>query len=276
VAKSFYELSFGEPRWRPSPLAARMVAGGRLGRKSGRGYYDYGENAVRPADPDPPPPGGGEGLVVIAGDSPIAVALRALAAGTGWEVRSPAEAEGEVPALILDCGADPDDPPLQGGPQAILCVEGSLGELDPAGTAVGFHLALPLGKLVELTRADTTSPAAVQATERFFATLGMVSEWVGDVPGLVLGRIVAQLVNEAAFALGEGVGSVEDINTGMVLGLAHPRGPLEWGDLLGLDHVLMQLDALNDFYRAEAYRAAPLLRRHVAAGRLGTRAGEGF
>ena len=276
VAKSFYELSFGEPRWRPSPLAARLVAAGRLGRKSGRGYYDYGEGAARPEDPPAPLPGGGAGLVVVAGDGPIAMALRALAAGVGWEVRSPLEAEGEVPALILDCGADPEDPPLQGGPQAILCAEGALGDLDPAGTAVGFHLMVPLGSLVELTRSDTTSPAAVEAAERFFASLGMVAEWVGDAPGLVLGRIVGQLVNEAAFALGEGVGTVEDVNTGMVLGLNHPRGPLEWGDLLGLDNVLMLLDALNDFYRAEAYRAAPLLRRHVAAGRLGTRTGEGF
>jgi 3-hydroxybutyryl-CoA dehydrogenase len=278
VAKSFYDLSFGEPRWRPSPLAARMVAGGRLGRKSGRGYYEYGDEASRPADPEPPPPGGGDGLVVIAGDSPLAVALRAMASGAGWEVRSPAEAEaeGEVPELIVDCGADPDDPPLQGGPQAILCVEGSLGELDPAGTAVGFHLMVPLGRLVELTRSETTSPAAAQTTERFFSSLGMATEWVGDAPGLVLGRIVGQLVNEAAFALGEGVGSVEDINTGMVLGLNHPRGPLEWGDQLGLDHVLMLLDALNDFYRSETYRAAPLLRRHVASGRLGARTGEGF
>jgi 3-hydroxybutyryl-CoA dehydrogenase len=275
VAKSFYELSFGEPRWRPSPLAARMVAGGRLGRKSGRGYYEYG-NGGRPEDPPAPDPGGGDGLVVIAGETPLSVDLATLATDAGWDVRSPAEAEGDVPALILDCGADPDDPPLQGAPQAILCAEATLGDLDPEGTAVGFHLLPPLGRLVELTRADTTSPATVAATERFFATLGMRVEWVGDAPGLVLGRIVAQLVNEAAFALGEGVGTAEDIDTGMVLGLNHPRGPLAWGDLVGLDQVLATLDGLNDFYREERYRAAPLLRRHVAAGRLGQHVGQGF
>jgi 3-hydroxybutyryl-CoA dehydrogenase len=104
----------------------------------------------------------------------------------------------------------------------------------------------------------------------------MSAEWVGDAPGLVLGRIVAQLVNEAAFALGEGVGSAEDIDTGMELGLNHPRGPLAWGDIVGLDQVLTTLDALNDFYREERYRAAPLLRRHVAAGRLGQHVGQGF
>jgi 3-hydroxybutyryl-CoA dehydrogenase len=274
VAKSFYELSFGEPRWRPSPLAERMVAAGRLGRKSGRGYYDYPHGP--PADPSPRRPGGGDGLVVIAGETPLTEELWARAEDAGWDVRSPAGAEGEVPALILDCGAEAEDPPLQGGPQAILCVEGSLGELDPEGTAVGFHLMPPLGSLVELTRTETTSPAAVAAVEGFFATLGMVAEWVGDAPGLVLGRIVGQLVNEAAFALGEGVGSAVDIDTGMELGLNHPRGPLQWGDLAGLDQVLVLIDGLRGFYGEERYRAAPLLRRHVAAGRFGQHVGQGF
>ena len=101
-------------------------------------------------------------------------------------------------------------------------------------------------------------------------------EWVGDAPGLVLGRIVGQLVNEAAFALGEGVGSAEDIDAGMLLGLNHPRGPLAWADAIGLDQVLAVLDALVDEYREDRYRAAPLLRRLVWDGRLGRRTGAGF
>jgi 3-hydroxybutyryl-CoA dehydrogenase len=116
----------------------------------------------------------------------------------------------------------------------------------------------------------------VAGAERFFASLGMHAEWVGDAPGLVLGRIVGQLVNEAAFALGEGVGSAEDIDAGMELGLNHPRGPLEWGDLAGLDQILLLIDGLRGFYGEERYRAAPLLRRHVAAGRFGQHVGQGF
>jgi 3-hydroxybutyryl-CoA dehydrogenase len=92
----------------------------------------------------------------------------------------------------------------------------------------------------------------------------------------VLGRIVCQLVNEAAFALGEGVGAAEDVDAGMVLGLNHPHGPLEWADRIGLDHVLAVLDGLADEYREERYRAAPRLRRLVLEGRLGRQTGAGF
>ena len=283
VAKSFAELSFGEPRWRPSPLSARMVAAGRTGRKSGRGFYDYRDGPHRPDDPAEPPraelpsaPGGP--VVVIAGEIPLALELIERAEEAGWDVRTPAEAGGEVPFLILDCGASEDDPPLQGGPQAICLHDGSLAALDPGGAAVGFHALPPLepGGLVELTRGPDSRDAAARAAERFFATLGFHTEWVGDAPGLALGRIVCQLVNEAAFAVGEGVGTPADLDAGMVHGLNHPRGPLAWGDQIGLDHVLAVLDALWDEYREERYRAAPLLRRLVLSGRVGLATGEGF
>ena len=76
----------------------------------------------------------------------------------------------------------------------------------------------------------------------------------------MLGRIVCQVINESAFALGEGVGAARDIDLGMVLGLSHPRGPLEWADAIGLDHVLAVLEALCEEYREERYRPAPALR----------------
>jgi 3-hydroxybutyryl-CoA dehydrogenase len=121
VARSFHEQSFGEPRWRPSPLTARLVAAGRTGRKAGRGWYDYRDGPHRAPDPAPPapaspPPGG---LVVVAGDTALAAALIERAEAAGWAAGTPAEAEGEEPFLILDCGASEEDPPLQGGPQAV-------------------------------------------------------------------------------------------------------------------------------------------------------------
>jgi 3-hydroxybutyryl-CoA dehydrogenase len=214
--------------------------------------------------------------VVIAGDGAVAWALRDAAAEAGWVVAEPAEAEGELPALILDCGATEDDAPLQGAHQAILCDAAPLAALDPGGTAAGFHMLVPLGRLVELTAQPSTAPSALAATEAFFATLGMAAERVGDAPGLVLGRIVCQLVNEASFALGEGVGSADDIDAGMQLGLNYPHGPLEWADAIGLDHVLSVLEGLGEAYREERYRPAPELRRLVLAGRLGSATGAGF
>jgi 3-hydroxybutyryl-CoA dehydrogenase len=279
VSKSFYELGFGEPRWRPSPLSARMVAAGRHGRKSGRGWYDYSQDPYRHPDPEPPQVGGGDGrLVVIAGDLMIAHELRELAADAGWDAREPADADGAVPFLCVDAGLAPSDHPLQGAPQAILCAYGSLHELDPGGGAVGFHALPPLapGRLVELTRSPATTPAAAHRTEELLATMGLHSAWVADAPGLVLGRIVCQVINESAFAVAEGVGSVEDVDAGMVLGLNHPRGPLAWADAIGLDHVLAVLDALRHELGEERYRAAPLLRTLVAEGRVGELATAGF
>jgi 3-hydroxybutyryl-CoA dehydrogenase len=262
VSLSFHELSFGEPRWRPSPLSARMVAAGRLGRKTGRGWYEYPRE--RAEDPEPPAAGGGnDRLIVVAGEVAVAHELRALAAQADFDARSQDEADGEVPWLLIDAGADPEGPPLQGGPVALLCADGSLHALDGGGGAVGFHVLPPLegSPLVELTRGPGTVASAAERVEELFAALGLRTVWVADAPGLVLGRIVAQLINEACFAVAEGVGSREDVDAGMVLGLSHPRGPFAWCEEIGAEHVLAVLDALRIELGEERYRAAPLLRR---------------
>jgi 3-hydroxybutyryl-CoA dehydrogenase len=272
VAKSFTELSFGEPRWKPSPIQARMVEAGRLGRKSGRGYYDYtGEGPYRTEDPEPPGERGPEArageaatasrgtLVAILGDGPLADGLRERARATGYELREGAPAE-----LVVDARLQPVDPPPGGAPLLVLCAAGSLAARGEPG-AIGFHLLPPLDRcrLVELTSLPTAQPFASEAAEEFFTRLAFVAEWVGDAPGLVLGRIVCQLVNEAFFAVGEGVGSEQDVDAGLTLGLNHPRGPFEWCDELGLHHVATTLDALWRERREERYRLAPLLQRRA-------------
>jgi len=262
ISQSFFEQSFHEPRWRPSPLAARAVAAGRHGRKTGEGWFRYPDGP--PPDPEPPEPGGGDGLVVVAGESDLAEELAEAAIGAGWDVAAPGDAHGEVPSLIVDCGGH--DAVLQGGPQLLLCDAAPLAAQDPGGPSAGFHLLPPFGRMAELTSGPSTAPATLAAAERFFATLGMATERVGDAPGLVLGRIVAQLVNEACFAVGEGVGSPEDVDAGMVLGLNHPRGPMEWGDEIGAAEVLVLLTALQDEYREERYRPAPELVRAARTG----------
>jgi 3-hydroxybutyryl-CoA dehydrogenase len=257
VAKSFAELSFGEPRWRPSPIQARMVAAGRLGRKSGRGFYEYApDGSHREPDPEPPEPGGGDGtLLAIVGNGPLAEGLRERAREAGYDLR-----EGGPAELIVDARPDPAAGVPGGAPAVALCASSSLAARGEPG-AVGFHLLPPLGGLVELTRTDTTPDFAAEAAEQLFARLGFHAEWVQDAPGLVLGRIVCQLVNEAWFAIGEGVGSEDDVDAGLTLGLNHPRGPIEWGDAIGLDHIMSVLDGLWTERREERYRPAPLLHR---------------
>ena len=270
VQRSFWEQSYGEPRWRPSPAVERLVAAGRLGRKAGEGWFAYPREA---ADPEPPAPGGGDGLVVVAGESVLAGELLEAAADAGWDVAIPEEAEGELPALIVDCGSTEDDVPLQGGPQVLLCDAAPLSALDPGGASAGFFTLPAAGaRLVELTRTPTTSPVTAAAAENFFRSLGRHVEWVGDAPGLVLGRIVCQLVNEGCFALDAAVGSPEDVDAGLVLGLNHPRGPLEWADAIGPAEVLTVIGGLHDEYGEERYRSARALReavRHETALRPG-------
>jgi 3-hydroxybutyryl-CoA dehydrogenase len=281
ISRSFFEQSFGEPRWRPSPMTVKTVAAGHHGRKSGRGYYEYpSEGRHRPDDPEGLPGGGGDGLIVIAGDTQLAEELREAAADAGWEVADPVSAaHGPTPYLILDLtGGEEPDAPLQGAPQAISCHAGSLAALDPGGSAVGFHALPPLAatSLVELTRGVDSAGSAARAAERFFATVGKHTAWIQDAPGLVLGRIVCQVINEAAFTLGDGLGSAADIDAGMVHGLNYPRGILAWADEIGLDHVLTTLDALALERGEERYRAAPMLRRLALSGRLGRPTSEGF
>jgi 3-hydroxybutyryl-CoA dehydrogenase len=257
VAKSFTALSFGEPRWRPSPIQSRMVAAGRLGRKVGRGYYEYPEaGPYRPEDPEPAVAGGGDGEAVrILGGGTVARELRDRAEAAGFQVSDVGEHN-----LVVDARVPSGEPP-EAGALIALCADRSLAAYG-AAHAAGFHVLPPLADaaLAELTRLPTTSPAAAEAGERFLRKLGFQSEWVHDAPGLVLGRIVCQLVNEAAFAVGEGVGSADDVDRGLTLGLAHPRGAVAWGESIGLDHVLATIDGLWAERREERYRAAPLLR----------------
>ncbi|HWH44835.1 MAG TPA: 3-hydroxyacyl-CoA dehydrogenase family protein, partial [Thermoleophilaceae bacterium] len=239
VAKSFTELSFGEPRWKPSPLQARMVAAGRIGRKAGRGWYEYGDGAHRPEDADPPEPGGGDGrALTVAGDGAVADLLRERAQAAGYEV-----SRGEGGRPRVECG----------GARLVSVHDTTLGSLGEDAT--GFVLVPPEPRLVELTGERS------EEVESLAASLGLAHEWVEDSPGLVLGRIVCQLVNEACFAVGEGVGSPEDVDAGMELGLNHPRGPLAWGRAIGFESVLETVDGLWEDRREERYRAAPLLRR---------------
>jgi 3-hydroxybutyryl-CoA dehydrogenase len=261
IARSFYEQSFGEPRWRPSPLQARLVAAGHHGRKSGHGFYDYGSGKHREADPAAERAGGGRGRkVAIAGRGPLAEGLRHQARNSGFAVIRPDRLDGVVPWLAVDASIDHEGLPRIDSPQVLLCARSGLLVRGVPGAA-GFHMLPPLdqSRIAELTANDHTDPVALDRAATFFGALGLAVERVGDAPGLVLGRIVAQLINEAAFAVAEGVAAPPDIDVAMVLGLNYPRGPVAWRFVVGDRHVRALLNGLFDERREERYRPAPSL-----------------
>lgn len=144
---------------------------------------------------------------------------------------------------------------------------------------VGFDFLegrLAAGNLVEVAPGLRTAPAATDALEALFRANGLETERVGDYAGLVMRRILYMLINEAAYALMEGVASHGDIDAGMKLGTGYPAGPLEWADAIGLDRVYDGLRSLHEEYGDDRYRPCPLLRKMVAAGLTGKRAGAGF
>jgi 3-hydroxybutyryl-CoA dehydrogenase len=135
---------------------------------------------------------------------------------------------------------------------------------------------VPLMPLVELIRGQSTSPEAMSVASGLCRTLGKTGIEAADSPGFIANRILMPMINEAAFALMEGVGTVEAIDSVMKLGMNHPMGPLTLADFIGLDVCVAILDILYDGLGDPKYRACPLLRRMVAAGQLGRKTGHGF
>jgi 3-hydroxybutyryl-CoA dehydrogenase len=143
---------------------------------------------------------------------------------------------------------------------------------------IGMHFfnPVPVLALVEVIRADQTSNETAEAIVALARELGKTPAEANDFPGFVSNRILMPFINEAAYALMEGVAEAEAIDTVAKLGFAHPMGPLALADLIGLDTCVAIMDVLHVGLGDPKYAPCPLLRRHVAAGRLGRKSGRGF
>ncbi len=143
---------------------------------------------------------------------------------------------------------------------------------------IGMHFMnpVPVMKLVEVIRGYATSDEVTSKVMEMSKTLGKIPTEVNDYPGFIANRILMPMINEAIYSLYEGVAGVEEIDTVMKLGMAHPMGPLQLADFIGLDVCLSILNVLHDGFGNPKYAPCPLLVNMVTAGKKGIKSGEGF
>ena len=253
VTRSVYDAMSQDARYKPSLVQEELVNAGLLGRKSGRGFYDYAKDASQ-AVPVDAPAGPRPGQIVVEGDLGPAAALvqQARDAGIGVIARDGAgviRLDGTI--LTLTDGRTATERMALDGSPIVL-----------------FDLALDYAAAprMAIARADRADEAALAQVAGFFQALGKTVSVIDDAPGLVVMRTVAMLANEAADVVHQGVASAADVDISMLKGVSYPRGPLAWADAIGPARIAGVIDALARTYGEDRYRNSPLLRRRALSG----------
>ncbi len=255
VTESVHHAYYGDPRFTPSLIQKALVDAGWLGRKSGRGFYDYREGADNPAPAEQPPCAPPREVTVIGTETQIAPWKALLeSSGLAFQVLS-----GEHLSILCDgFTLRPSD----GHMATVRAHRDNIRDL------VLYDLCLDLENTARITlcAADQASPRALEQATGLLQALGKRVTVIDDVPGMVVLRTVAMLANEGADAVNQGVCDAAAVDTAMQAGVNYPLGPLAWADRIGLRPLLKVLKHLQKTYGEDRYRPSPLLLRKVAAG----------
>jgi 3-hydroxybutyryl-CoA dehydrogenase len=253
VTRSVWDSFFQDPKFTPSLAQRRLVQSGRLGRKSGQGWFPYGEGAARPepstAEPCEAPP-----AVTVHGALGPAAVLRELIEKAG--------------VTVTEGRADPARQPFEGhvelpGGTRLGLTSGTAATGRDRGPYICFDLSLDYRACtrVALAPGADADAADVRAAIGLFQALGKQVTVIEDIPGMIVGRTVAMLIDLATDAVGRGVASAEDVDTAMKLGVNYPGGPGEWVDRLGPGWAHGFLRSLNDAYPGGRYAPSQALTR---------------
>lgn len=259
VTNSVFAAYYNDPRFTPSILQQELVSAGFLGRKTGRGFYRYGDEVAKPA-PQTEAASTKPMALRYAGGLGVVDALVERLRGAGMEPVAIEAAPGlycEGAAIYLTDGRSATE----------------RAEVDGHRDTVLFDLLLDAAgsPRIALARADQCSDSAWQAAVGLFQAAGFAVTRLDDVPGMAVMRTVAMLANEAADAVNQGVCSARAVDIAMQKGVNYPRGPLAWADSIGLRQVVTVLANLATTYGEDRYRVSPLLRRKLAADPQGAR-----
>jgi 3-hydroxybutyryl-CoA dehydrogenase len=262
VTTTVWSAFYHDPRFIPSLVQKELVDGGLLGRKSGRGFYDYDENADKPS-PQIAAPGLKPAKVVVEGDMGPAESLVQRMIDAGLDVTRLDEDNSVVDRIIVG------HTHLMLTPGMLATeLEASLPWEEENEALVLFDLSIDFAttKRIAIAPSATADDEHVAEACGLFQAIGIDVSIMDDVPGMINARTIAMIINEAADTVYKQVCSITDVDLAMQNGVNYPKGPLAWADEIGPDYISAVIENLGRTYGEDRYRISPLLRRKVNAG----------